>query len=38
MLNMLNNENKDRVNLLRFHQILSELFNECRDIVMPSEI
>lgn len=37
VLSMLNNEKQDRVNLLRFRQILSELFNEGNDIFRYAE-
>ena len=37
VLSMLNNEKQDRVNLLHFRQILSELFNEGRDIFRSGE-
>ena len=37
MLSRLKNEKQDRVNLLRFRQIVSELFNEGRDIFRSGE-
>ena len=37
VLSMLNNEKQDRVNLLRFRQILSELFGVGRDIFRSGE-
>ena len=37
VLNMLNNENQDCVNVLRFRQILSELFNEGKEVFQSSE-
>ena len=37
VLNMLNNENQDCVNLLRFRQILSELFNQGREVFRYGE-
>ena len=37
VLNMLDNEKQDHVNLLRFRQILSQLFNEGRDIFRSGE-
>ena len=37
ILSRLNNEKQDRVNLLRFREILSQLFNEGRDIFRSDE-